>query len=301
MIDIDIKRIAEDIKNIKIQGASNIELSAISGIIRHIQKSKTNGSEFLADVTENINILIKQRPNEPKLRNSMNYILSKAKLNQMLDNRDKLIEDIKKYEENTKKANDRIAEIASQMIAPGMKVLTHCHSTLVEMTLKKAFDKGVNFEVYCTETRPLLQGRITAENLCKYGIKTTLIVDSSVTAYMKDIDLFFTGADVVFSDGAIMNKVGTHCISIIAKEFKTPHIVLTSTHCCESDNLTRITEKIEDRSPDEVWEKEDRPEKLNIKNPAFDIVPSDLIDKFITEEGVLSPDMLFLWINRSKI
>jgi ribose 1,5-bisphosphate isomerase len=188
--------------------------------------------------------------------------------------------------------------MASQMIFNGSQILTHCHSSLVENAFKKAYDRGIDFEVFCTETRPRYQGRITAKNLSEYGIKTTMITDASVTHYLKKIDLFFTGADVIFSDGSIMNKLGTHAISIAAREFKTNHIVLTTTHCVESNDLLSFVQEIEERSIEEVWEKENRPEKLNIKNPAFDIVPNELIDKFITEEGVFSPETLSLWVNQ---
>jgi len=297
MIDLDIKKVAEDIKLIKIQGASNIELTAIEVISKYVSKTpKTNN--FLEELKENVNYLIKQRLNEPKLRNSMNYILSKANKYKLEKDNLKLLEEITNYNIHTKKGNDYVSELASQMITTGSKILTHCHSTLVENAFLKAFDRGINFEVYCTETRPRYQGHITAKNLSDHGIKVTMIVDSAVSHILKEVDYLFTGADVIFSDGSIMNKLGTHTISLMANNFKTPHIVLTTTHCCEVNDLLNAREEIEERSADEVWEEKERPKSLKIKNPAFDIVPNELIDKFITEEGVFSPETLYLWVNQ---
>lgn len=301
MIDLNIKKLAEDIKSIKIQGASNIEQESIKGIEKYILKTNKNGQDFLNELTENIQELISQRPNEPKLRNSMNYILKKANEYKYELDKTKLLQDIKNYHEQIQKNNAKISELASKLITNGSKILTHCHSTLVENAFKKAKDAGIDFEVFCTETRPLFQGRITAKNLCEYGIKTTMLIDSEITHILKSVDFFFTGADVVFSDGSIMNKVGTTAISMCAQKYNTPHIVLTPTHCCETNELLNINQQIEERDPNEIWEKENRPPTLNIKNPAFDIVPNELIDKFITEEGVFSPETLYLWVNKYKL
>lgn len=298
MISENIKKIAKDIKEIKIQGASNIEMEAIKGILNYIRHTDKLEDELIKEVKENINHLIIQRPNEPKLRNSMSYIFQKVI---KYSNNTKIIQDeIEKYQENTENGNLAVSAMASQLITNGSKVLTHCHSTLVENAFKIAYDKKIDFEVFCTETRPRYQGRITAKNLSDYGIKTTLITDASVTHFLKPIDYFFTGADVIFSDGSIMNKLGTHAISLAAKEFKTSHIVLTTTHCVETNNLLSFIQNVEERDREEVWEKENRPENLNIRNPAFDIVPNDLIDKFITEEGVFSPETLSFWVNQFK-
>ena len=302
MIELEVLKIAKEIKDIKIQGASNIEIASIECIKNYISKNKLIGEEFITELTENINHLITQRPNEPKLRNSLNFILITANNHKFEENRNKLIEEIKSYEEKTKEGNRKVCEIASNIIVNGGKYLTHCHSTMVEYMFKMAHDRGLDFEVYCTETRPRYQGRITAKNLADYGIKTISIVDSSVTHYLKEIDYFFTGADVVFPDGSIMNKVGTNLISSVCPRYSTPHIVLTTTHCCEINSLLMLTEKVEERDENEVWTKEDgKPENIIIKNPAFDIVPHELIDKFITEEGVFSPESLYLWVNRHTL
>jgi ribose 1,5-bisphosphate isomerase len=296
MIYENVKNIAKAIKDIKIQGASNIELEAIKAIKEYIYETKKLGEELIEETKENINHLVIQRPNEPKLRNSLNYIFQEVKKHP--HNTEEIEKEIEKYQEKTEIGNEKVSEMASQMIKDGAKILTHCHSTLVENAFKKAYDKGIDFQVFCTETRPRYQGRITAKNISDYGIKTTMITDASVTHYLKGIDYFFTGADVIFSDGAIMNKLGTHAISIAAREFKTEHIVLTTTHCVEANDLLSFVQEIEERSEDEVWEKENRPVNLKIKNPAFDIVPNDLIGKFITEEGVFSPETLSFWVNQ---
>ncbi|MFH0906175.1 MAG: S-methyl-5-thioribose-1-phosphate isomerase [archaeon] len=300
MISKIINDTAKDIKDLKIQGASKIELSAINAILEYIKSSNLEKDKFIGELIENINYLIKQRPNEPKLRNSLNFVLKKSYRHNSNLERQKLINEISAYEEYTEKCNKKVSEIASKLITNDMNILTHCHSNLVEDALKAAYDNGIKFKVYNTETRPKYQGRITSKNLCDYGIDTTQIVDSAVTHVLKKCDIFLSGADVVFSDGAIMNKVGTYGISILAKAFKTEHIVITTTHCCELDLLLNVNEPVEQRDDDEVWAENERPKNLKILNPSFDIIPEEYISRFITEEGVFSAEGLSLWVNKVK-
>ncbi len=290
MISTKVKELAKDIKEIKIQGASNIEKEAIKIIIEYISENTKKDEDFIKELYENIHHIITQRPNEPKLRNSMGFILNKAQENSSFKQRNNLVELIEHYYEKTKEGVEISSENASNMILDGDVILTHCHSTLVEKALIKAHDKGAKFTVFCTETRPRFQGRITAKNLCDHGLDVTMVVDSDVCEVLKKADHFLTGADVVLADGSVINKVGTHAISIVANHFKVPHTIITTTHICEPQLFNNLKRVVEQRDSSEVWE--DKPNNLKINNPAFDVVPSNLIEKFITEEGIFNPETL---------
>ncbi len=296
MVSTKIKKLAKDIKEIKIQGASNIEKEAIKAIIEYIKENKQEGDLFVKELNENIQHVIVQRPNEPKLRNSMAYILNKAQEIKNIETRKELLKIIEKYYEKTKEGNIIASENAANMIMEGDVILTHCHSSLVEEALKKAHDKNISFKVFCTETRPLYQGRITAKKLCEHGLDVTMVVDSNVCEILKKADYFFTGADVVLADGSVINKVGTHALSIAANHFKVSHTIITTTHICEPQLLNNLKRNIEKRPAEEIWK--EKPKNLKIDNPAFDIIPNNLIDKYITEEGVFSPETLYFWINK---
>ena len=131
--------------------------------------------------------------------------------------------------------------------------MTHCHSSTVEEIFRKARKKiGM---VYCTETRPLFQGRITAANLAKAGIPVTLIVDSAAERFMHPVDKVFVGCDAVLSNGSIVNKIGTNQVAMAAKKHHNPFFVCTSSHCFDPATYFGFEEKIEERSPDEIWRK----------------------------------------------
>jgi ribose 1,5-bisphosphate isomerase len=173
----------------------------------------------------------------------------------------------------------------SRLIEKGDTLLTHCHSHTVEEIFKKA-GKKIKM-VYCTETRPRFQGRITAENLAKAGIPVTLIVDSAVDKFMHPVDKVFMGCDAVLSDGSIVNKIGSAHVAYTAKKHHNPLFVCTSSHCFDPATYFGFEEEIEERSPGEVWERP--PKKVKIRNPAFDVVDEFYVQGIVSEIGVFDP------------
>jgi len=263
---------AKAIRELKIQGAQQIALSAAKSL-----KSCRNKLEL----KKGIRILIAARPTEPALRNALAYA-TRAGFNQ-----------VRQY---FKDSNEKIALYGSRKIKHGYVVFTHCHSSTVTHLLKKAKEQGKLFEVICTETRPLFQGRITARELVEAGIKTTLIVDAAARFFMNDADMVIVGADAITSEGNVVNKIGTSAIALIAKEARTPFYVAAELLKFDPATMYGDYEKIEERGPEEIWE--NPPEGLNIRNPAFDVTRRDFIHGIICEEGIISPHSIIEVIHR---
>jgi len=153
--------------------------------------------------------------------------------------------------------------------------------------LKKAKERGKSFEIICTETRPLFQGRKTAREMLELGAKTTFIIDSSARFFMNQVDLVLVGADSITSEGNVINKIGTSMIALVANEARTPFYVVSELLKFDPATMYGDYEKIEERNPDEIWK--DSPENLLIKNPAFDVTRRDFIHGIICEQGIISP------------
>ena len=85
-------------------------------------------------------------------------------------------------------------------------------------------------------------------------------------------------------------------IALTAKEARTPFYVVSE--LLKFDPVTRLGEyeKIEERSPSEVWE--NPPKDLTIKNPAFDITRRDFVHGIICEEGIVSPHSIIQVMHR---
>ena len=294
VLKAQLSKIAADIKSLKIQGASKVENATIQAIKLFAKESSQEDKEiFLNELKELIIIFSTLRPTEPETRNFARYLLVKVmhqKFSDADEAKQKIISACDNYLKLKEEHKKKIIEFGVRMIDKNSVILTHCHSSSVEAVLKNAFEENKIKEIYCTETRPLFQGRITADNLSKIGLKVNHIVDSAVYSIMDKIDLFFSGCDAILSDGSLVNKIGTATISNVCDKFNVPHYVCTRSYKFDPITFFAFKEKIEQRNASEIWNKKNK--NLNILNPAFDITPANSVQQYITEKGVFSPHVL---------
>ena len=248
-------QIVNDIKKIKIQGARNIAKTALKAYILFPNKKSKK-------------ILLNSRPTEPMMKNVLD-MAEKKSYKEILRHFDYAQEKINLYILKRIKNNDVI--------------FTHCHSTNVSKALVYAHKKGKKFEVYVTETRPLFQGRKTARELRKAGIKVTIFVDSALDiAFSLGVKMVFLGADALLKNG-IINKVGSNLIAEISHNHKVPFYIIA-----DSWKFTKEKVPIEQRAINEIWDK--APKNIKIKNPAFEFVNKKYIKGIITEFGLMKYD-----------
>ena len=82
--------------------------------------------------------------------------------------------------------------------------------------------------VLADETRPFLQGaRLTAWELVRDGIDTTVITDNMAGAMMRagQVDMVVVGADRIAANGDTANKIGTYAVAVLAREHGIPFYV----------------------------------------------------------------------------
>ncbi len=254
-------QIARDIKNIKIQGATNVAKAALRAYyLNPAKKTKTK--------------LLSLRPTEPMMENVLDLAESGIAKEEILRHFDE--------------AQEKINPCVFKLIKNKSVIFTHCHSTNVARALIYAKKKGKKFEVYNTETRPLFQGRKTAKELRKAGIKVTLFADSSIGVALskeqgtKKVNLVFLGADALLKKGVI-NKVGSEIIARLSKQEKISFYIVA-----DSWKFTKEKVPLEQRSLNEVWD--NAPKNIKIKNPAFEFIPKKYITGIITEHGIMKYD-----------
>ena len=254
------KKIFIDIKGIRIQGATNRAKAALRAYCL-IPAEKTK------------KILLSLRPTEPML----SHVLELA---------DKMPK--QKILRHFADSQEKINKIIFKLIKNNYRIFTHCHSTNVVKSLIYAKKKGKHFEVYNTETRPLYQGRKTAKELAKAGIKVTMIADNAVGdalekgGTIKKVDAFIIGADALLRNGDVINKIGSNMFAEIAYDKKVPVYVIA-----DSWKFSRRTVKIEERAHKEVWK--NAPKRIKILNPAFETVRAKYINAIVSELGILKP------------
>ena len=275
-------------------------LTAVRAIVEQMKISEARDrSSALAEIAQAREVLFGSRETEPFMRNAVRHIewrVREADWRTVEDLRDLIRGVSDELLRGFTEARRRIAEIGSRRIRPGSRILTHCHSSAVNMVFKQAKARGVDFEVVCTETRPVYQGRITARGLLGAGIRTTMIVDSAVRSLMNRVDLVVVGADAITSEGNVINKIGTSLVALAAHEARTPLYVVTELLKFDPETIHGDYEAIEERPTAEVWP--DAPEGLAIRNPAFDVTRRDYIHGIICEEGVISPHSILEAVRR---
>jgi translation initiation factor eIF-2B subunit alpha len=116
-------------------------------------------------------------------------------------------------------SRNKIGQLADSFIRDGSTILTHGFSRVVISVLLRAFSQGKRFTVVVTEARPDDIGYQTAKRLRDANIPVNLITDAAVAHYMDRIDLVIVGAEGIVENGGIINKTGTHQLSIGTTHF----------------------------------------------------------------------------------
>jgi methylthioribose-1-phosphate isomerase len=192
------------------------------------------------------------------------------------------------------------------LFGAGEAVLTHCNSGGLATAgigtalgvIRRAHEQGKHIHVYTDETRPLLQGgRLTAWELNKLGIPSTLITDSMAALLLRDgkVQRVLVGSDRVAANGDFANKVGTYGLAVQGRFHGIPFHPVAPFSTVDLACPTGAAIPIEERDQAEVrgfgalrW----APAHMPTWNPSFDVTPVDLVTSLVLDRGVYSADQL---------
>ena len=199
-----------------------------------------------------------------------------------------------------------IGALGATLVPAEACILTHCNAGALATAgygtalgvIRGAVEAGRKVRVLADETRPFLQGaRLTAWELVKDGIDTTVITDNMAGAIMRagDIDLVVVGADRIAANGDTANKIGTYTVAVLAKEHGIPFYVAAPWSTIDLATPDGDAIPIEERAAREVTHVGSvqlAPEGAHVRNPSFDVTPSKYITAIITERGIVRPPFL---------
>jgi methylthioribose-1-phosphate isomerase len=197
-------------------------------------------------------------------------------------------------------ANQEMGKFGNELVPQNAQILTHCNAGALATAgygtalgvIRAAVEQGKNVQVYADETRPFLQGaRLTAWELHKDKIPVTLITDNMAGYFMrkKKVDLVIVGADRIASNGDVANKIGTYSVAVLANANHIPFYVAAPISTIDLKLASGEEIPIEERSVNEVVEihgKRTAPEGIEVRHPAFDVTPNELVTAIITERGI---------------
>jgi len=155
-------------------------------------------------------------------------------------------------------------------------VLTHSASA----TVREALVHTPPEQVVCTVSAPFEEGRAFAEDLRAAGLAVELVEDDAAVDALAGVSLFLVGANTVYRDGAVCNKIGSCALADAAASQGVPTVV-----ACEVIKLAPIDSA---DAPDLVEERD-----------VFDVTPPELIEEFVTEEGTVASDEVRPLVDRT--
>lgn len=301
------EEVACGIRDMVVRGAPAIGVAAAFGIaLEAIKLNANNESDFIVKMNKAFDVLAKSRPTAVNLFWALKrmrkifdaLLLEKNNLFFISDNLRS--EALMIYEEDIA-INKKMGNFGAKLLPNGARVLTHCnagalatagHGTALGV-IRSAVEEGKSISVIADETRPFLQGaRLTAWEMVQENIPITLITDNMAGHFMSlgEIDAVIVGTDRVAANGDVANKIGTYMVAVLAHRHNIPFYVACPLSTIDMTISSGNLIPIEERSSSEVigfrnyhW----AAEGVNIKNPAFDITPAQLVTAIITELGVI--------------
>ena len=297
-------QVANGIRDIVVRGAPAIGCAAAYGVaLAALNLQDTSNDKFSKGMKEAFKVLAQSRPTAinlfwaiDRMRNKMNEFQGSSK-----EIASFLLDEAHEIKREDIETNRKIGGNGAALLADGARVLTHCnagalatagHGTALGV-FRSAVEAGKKISVIADETRPFLQGaRLTAWEMVQENIPVTLISDNMSGHLMShgEIDAIVVGTDRVASNGDVANKIGTYMVAVLAKRHNIPFYV-----ACPLSTIDRSIESgkdipIEERPTEEVTGYRDcqwAAKGVEVRNPAFDVTPAELVTGIITEKGVI--------------
>ena len=279
----------------EIRGAGRIAKAAAEAIRDYAAGLEAASiEEFSTRIQEASSFLISTRPTAVSLPNAVK-LSSKYSSGKVEEARREIIENADLFIKRADKALGIIGKIGSRRLQDGDVIMTHCNSHAALSIITTAFENGKDISVIATESRPKRQGLVTVRHLNDFGVPTTLIVDSAVRYYMKEVDKVIVGADAIASNGALVNKIGTSQLALAANEARKSFMVAAETFKFSPNTILGNPIEIEERSSDEIIDPIILADlsRVEVKNPVFDFTPAKYIDMIVTDIGLISPSMAY--------
>lgn len=288
----------QKIRSMEIRGAGRIAQAAAAELRDYAGRVATSDiDEFNEKMKHAADLLAGTRPTAVSLPNAVRAVMRyEGETVEEANSSIKKLAD--EFIRNSENAIKRIGEIGARRVRNGDTIMTHCNSAAAISIMAEAHAQGKEINVIATESRPRLQGHITIKQLDVLGIKTSLIVDSAVRYFMKDIDLVVMGADAITANGSVINKIGTSQLALAAHEARKNVIIAAETYKFSPKTLLGELVEIEERDGSEVISREKLEvfSNVSVRNPAFDVTPREYIDLIITEVGAIPPEMAYIII-----
>lgn len=308
---VDAAATAEAIRSMVVRGAPAIGITAAYGLA--LEAIRHEGDPAIADrLHEAAAHLRASRPTAVNLGWALDRMLSLARRTELAELPNALSAEAEVIHRTDIEANRRIGALGASLLPATPTILTHCNAGALATggygtalgVVRAVAEGGRRIAVFAGETRPYLQGaRLTAWELEKDGIDVTLITDGMAGHFfsLATFDAVVVGADRIAANGDTANKIGTYPLAVLANRHGIPFYVAAPVSTLDPATPDGSSIPIEERSEAEVVDMSGRDAEgtirtvriaaqgVNIRHPAFDITPAELITAIITDRGIARP------------
>jgi len=301
--------VAEGIRAMVVRGAPAIGCAAAYGVaLQALTLRQASQEAFATGLEEGFGLLAASRPTAVNLfwaLRRMRGVWESNAQRSAPELADLLLNAAHEISAEDVRINRALGAHGAALLADGARVLTHCnagalatagHGTALGV-IRSAIESGKRISVIADETRPFLQGaRLTAWEMVQENIPVTLITDNMAGHLMSrgEVDAVIVGTDRVAANGDVANKIGTYMVAVLAQRHGIPFYVACPLSTIDLTVPEGAAIPIEERSADEVTGFRDcrwAATGVQVRNPAFDVTPAELVTALITENGVVQrPD-----------
>jgi len=258
----------QELRTDRRHGASFLARRAVEALVEVAEAPAATPEELLERVTSAARLLATARPGIAAVAGAVGRLLAAAHAEKHLAPAElrRLIElEAQALIDGRRRAAASIAVQLSERLK-GALVVTHSASA----TVREAVLHTPPERLVCTVSHPIEEGRAFADELRAAGLTVELVADADAPAKLAEASLLLVGADTVFRDGALCNKIGTRTLAEAAADQRVPMII-----ACELIKLAPIDSEQAPPLPAEARE-------------LFDLTPPELIDAVVTEDGTYS-------------
>ncbi len=297
--------VADGIRLMVVRGAPAIGCAAAYGVALEAMALLHGGREaFVSGLERAFEVLAASRPTAVNLFWALQRMRAIWRINQQRAQSEIaaiLLAQAHEISVEDVRINRAMGAHGAALLTDGARVLTHCnagalatagHGTALGV-IRSAVEAGKRISVIADETRPFLQGaRLTAWEMVQEGIPVTLITDNMAGHLMRcgEVDAVIVGTDRVAANGDVANKIGTYMVAVLAQRHAIPFYVACPLSTIDLTLAHGDAIPIEERAAAEVTGFRDcqwAAQGVQVRNPAFDVTPAELVTALITEKGVV--------------
>lgn len=174
-----------------------------------------------------------------------------------------------------KKEFERLIEKSINNLKKFNRFITISNSKTIENVFTNLSSQK-KIQISICESRPMYEGRILAKKLLQTDAKVKLITEAMISTEVENADAVVFGADKYFSNGDVVNKIGSRLLATSALLFRKPVIVITNKLKFSKNHIFER----EIRPRKEIWDSS--PSGIEIENYYFELIEKKFITKLLT-------------------